>query len=444
MMVNKNFGVLHIEVFIPPYAIKQTTLETEDNCVGKYVKGLGQIERSVNHFSEDVVSMALTVVKNALKSTSVSTSDIGRIDVGTETRTDYSKSIVSHLQQLIKNTDIEGIDCTNACFGGTMALFNALNWMYSPFWNGKYALVVTSDIAIYNGTPNATGGAGAVCMLIGPNAPLLINPVYCNFIQHAYDFFKPNPLTGTPIVDGPLSLKCYFAALIDCYSNYKTKSKISHLEHFDFLCFHTPFSKQVEKSILLLKAFDALNNYDKSDLEVSLSRVMDKYEIKTVLELLGHKVCFQECFGICKELIDVLVGKSLLLPRYVGNAYCSSLFMSLYSLMGHIKNKDFGVGQQQTSTITNAKIGMFSYGSGCMARFYSLDLMDSDLLTMNDPKMVLNREYIDYETFNSWISEFQNMRTTGEWENMSLDGGHKHYRVKSIQNWKRMYCITNK
>lgn len=38
---------------------------------------------------------------------------------------------------------------------------------------GRYALVVAGDIAVYaTGSARPTGGAGAVAMLIGPNAPL--------------------------------------------------------------------------------------------------------------------------------------------------------------------------------------------------------------------------------------------------------------------------------
>lgn len=105
-------------------------------------------------------------------------SAIGRIDVGTETLIDKSKSVKTHLMDLFAasgNTDIEGIDSKNACYGGTAALFNAVNWIESSSWDGRYALVVAGDIAIYaEGGARPVGGAGAVAMLIGPNAPLVL------------------------------------------------------------------------------------------------------------------------------------------------------------------------------------------------------------------------------------------------------------------------------
>lgn len=40
---------------------------------------------------------------------------------------------------------------------------------------GRYAMVVCGDIAVYpSGNARPTGGAGAVAMLVGPNAPLVL------------------------------------------------------------------------------------------------------------------------------------------------------------------------------------------------------------------------------------------------------------------------------
>lgn len=99
--------------------------------------------------------------------------------MGTETVIDKSKSVKTVLMQLFEesgNTDIEGVDTSNACYGGTSALFNAVSWVQSQCWDGRYAVVVAADIAVYPpGPARPTGGAGAVAMLIGPNAPLALN-----------------------------------------------------------------------------------------------------------------------------------------------------------------------------------------------------------------------------------------------------------------------------
>jgi hydroxymethylglutaryl-CoA synthase len=72
------------------------------------------------------------------------------------------------------NFDIEGVDSKNACYGSTAALFNAINWVESTSWDGRNAIVVAADIAVYaEGAARPAGGAGAVAMLIGPNAPVV-------------------------------------------------------------------------------------------------------------------------------------------------------------------------------------------------------------------------------------------------------------------------------
>nr|NVI74470.1 HMG coenzyme A synthase [Cucujiformia] len=147
----------------------------------------------------------------------------------------------------------EGIDTTNACFGGTAALFNAVAWVESSLWNGRFALVVAADIAVYaKGPARPTGGAGAVAMLIGPDAPLVIDRgIRGLYFKHAYDFYKPDLTSEYPVVDGKLSIQCYLSALDNCYRMYieAAKKKLGldiNLNFFDAVLFHTPYCKLVQ------------------------------------------------------------------------------------------------------------------------------------------------------------------------------------------------------
>lgn len=121
----------------------------------------------------------LSVVKNLLEKYNIDPKSIGRMEVGTETIIDKSKSVKTALMQLFAesgNTDIEGVDTTNACYGGTSALFNSLSWVESSYWDGRYALVVCGDIAVYAaGAARPTGGCGAVALLIGKDAPIVFD-----------------------------------------------------------------------------------------------------------------------------------------------------------------------------------------------------------------------------------------------------------------------------
>lgn len=63
---------------------------------------------------------------------------------------------------------VQGVDSLNACYGGTAALFNAVNWVESRAWDGRLALVVAADIAMYAAGPaRPSGGCGAIAMLVG-------------------------------------------------------------------------------------------------------------------------------------------------------------------------------------------------------------------------------------------------------------------------------------
>lgn len=74
------------------------------------------------------------------------------MEVGTESFVDKSKSTKTVLMKLFEeagNHDIEGATVMNACYGGTAALFNSAAWVESSEWDGRYALFVAADIAVY-------------------------------------------------------------------------------------------------------------------------------------------------------------------------------------------------------------------------------------------------------------------------------------------------------
>ena len=160
-----------MEVYFPSLYVKQTDLEIANGVsAGKYSRGLGQDAMAFTGDREDINSMALTVTQTLIEKCNISKIDIGRLEVGTETLVDKSKSTKSVLMSLFEgsgNSDIEGVTTVNACYGGTAALLNACMWVDSPSWDGRYALVVAGDIAVYaDGPARPTGGCGAVAMLV--------------------------------------------------------------------------------------------------------------------------------------------------------------------------------------------------------------------------------------------------------------------------------------
>lgn len=67
---------------------------------GKYTEGLGQLAMSFVNDREDINSISLTCVSNLMRKNNVAKHMIGRLEVGTETIIDKSKSLKTFLMML--------------------------------------------------------------------------------------------------------------------------------------------------------------------------------------------------------------------------------------------------------------------------------------------------------------------------------------------------------
>lgn len=57
------------------------------------------------------------------------------------------------------NRSIEGATTINACYGGTASMFNSAAWVESSEWDGRYAIFVAADIAVYGEATQPEGCA---------------------------------------------------------------------------------------------------------------------------------------------------------------------------------------------------------------------------------------------------------------------------------------------
>eukprot|EP01018_Ginkgo_biloba_P040721 Gb_16306 [translate_table: standard] len=367
----ENVGILGMEIYFPRTCVKQEALEAYDEVSkGKYTIGLGQECMSFCTDLEDVISMSLTAVSWLLEKYGVDPKEIGRLEVGSETVIDKSKSIKTWLMQIFEecgNSDIEGVDSSNACYGGTAALFNCVNWVESSCWDGRYGLVVSTDSAVYaEGSARPTGGAGAVAMLIGPNAPIAFeSKLRGSHMAHAYDFYKPDLSSEYPVVDGMLSQKCYLMALDACYKRFCDKAGSFSLADADYLVFHSPYNKLVQKSFarLLFDDFKADPCFVGKDAREKLEPFAGLSDEESYSSRELEKVCQH----LAKPLYDAKVVPATLLPKQVGNMYTASLYAALASL---IHNK-------RHSLVEGQRVLMFSYGSGLTSTMFSLRIRNN-------------------------------------------------------------------
>ncbi|KAF2157217.1 hydroxymethylglutaryl-CoA synthase [Myriangium duriaei CBS 260.36] len=382
-----NIGIKALELYFPSQCVDQAELEKFDGVSqGKYTIGLGQTRMSFCDDREDIYSLALTTVSSLLKKYNIDPASIGRLEVGTETLLDKSKSVKTVLMQLFEgsgNTDIEGVDTVNACYGGTNALFNTINWMESSAWDGRQAIVVMGDIALYKkGNARPTGGAGCVAMLVGPDAPIVFESgLRGSYMKHAYDFYKPDLTSEYPIVDGQFSIQCYTESVDACYKAYnaredKLKKQLNGsytngvhkeeqvpLDRFDHMCFHAPTCKLVSKSYARILYNDYLN-----DPENELFAEVPK-ELKDVpaKESLTDKTIEKTFIALAKKRFAARVQPSIQVPTMCGNMYSASVYGSLCSLIANVSNAE----------LQGKRVGIFSYGSGLAASLFSLKVKGS-------------------------------------------------------------------
>nr|XP_018999414.1 hydroxymethylglutaryl-CoA synthase [Kwoniella mangroviensis CBS 8507]OCF62875.1 hydroxymethylglutaryl-CoA synthase [Kwoniella mangroviensis CBS 8507] len=383
-----NVGILGLEMYFPKRCISEDALEDFDGVSkGKYTIGLGQKYMAFTDDKEDINSVALTgkssVVSSLLKKYNVDPLSIGRLDVGTETLIDKSKATKTILMNLFApsgNTDIEGIDSKNACYGSTAALFNVINWIQSESWDGRNAIVMCGDIAIYKeGSARPVGGMGACAMLIGPNAPLVIEPVHGTHIANTWDFYKPDLSAEYPTVDGPWTIAAYLGALDAAYSTYLEKAQRSRaraakklslasskedqgIEQFDYVCLHSPYGKLVQKG----HARMFYNDYIRNPSSPKFANVPETISVEKT-KTYTDKVVEKTFVGIASEHYKSAVVPGSDCVARCGNMYTASLYGALASVLASAPE----------GLETGKRIGMYAFGSGCAASFYALRVVGS-------------------------------------------------------------------
>uniref|UniRef100_H2RIA5 Hydroxymethylglutaryl-CoA synthase n=1 Tax=Pan troglodytes TaxID=9598 RepID=H2RIA5_PANTR len=373
----KDVGILALEVYFPAQYVDQTDLEKYNNVeAGKYTVGLGQTHMGFCSVQEDINSLCLTVVQRLMERIQLPWDSVGRLEVGTETIIDKSKAVKTVLMELFQdsgNTDIEGIDTTNACYGGTASLFNAANWMESSSWDGL------------RGT----------------------------HMENAYDFYKPNLASEYPIVDGKLSIQCYLRALDRCYTSYRKKiqnqwkqagsDRPFTLDDLQYMIFHTPFCKMVQKSLARLMFNDFLSA--SSDTQTSLYKGLEAFGGLKLEDTYTNKDLDKALLKASQDMFDKKTKASLYLSTHNGNMYTSSLYGCLASLLSH----------HSAQELAGSRIGAFSYGSGLAASFFSFRVsqdaapgspLDKLVSSTSDlPKRLASRKCVSPEEFTEIMNQ---------------------------------------
>lgn len=325
----KHIGIEKINVYPGSLKLDLLALAEHRNTNVDYIANEMMVqERSLVPLWEDTVTM---VVNAANFLTEEEKKEVGLFIVATETGLDQEKAVSTWAHQYLKLPSACRIfEIKIACHAGAAALKIAESWLCSGLNKGKKALIVAADIS-YNCLNKHMAefslGAGAISLLISDKPDFAVIEVGKSGI-HACDVTDViRPLPWKEIAyDVEESLLTYMDGIEQTYQEYQKNTLQTSLEYFDYHIYHVPFPGI---SHLAHKFFLEVNGiYNKNE-------ILDSFNQKVLA--------------------------SLHYPKKMGATYAGSIFLALFSLTNHVK--DIKTGE---------RIGIYSYGSGSCAEFFSM------------------------------------------------------------------------
>ena len=398
----------------------------------KFTIGIGQSQQAVPPNHQDIVTLGAQAALPLLPY--IDDSRLKMVIVGTESGVDASKSSALYIHRLLDLSPwVRCVEVKEACYGGTAALMMARDYVLTH--PSAQVLVIAADIARYGvGTPGeVTQGAGSVAMLVSENPHVLqINDDSVVKSAEIQDFWRP-VYQSTALARGKFSTEQYIHMFCDVWQQYSAKNDCN-FNDFEAICFHLPYTKMGLKA--LRAGFEA--NSCASLTDDTRERLLAKYQDSTQYS------------------------------RRIGNIYTGSLYLGLISLLDYdyFRNFDYSIvscdssvsydssvtGDLSSGTHTNEspsspllpgqKIGLFSYGSGAVAEFFSATLVPdwrSALFSNRHLKALNNRTQLSVsqyeEMFNSaapyspqdFVSSQEN-RSGVQFVLDSITSQERHYR----------------
>ena len=333
-------GIERLPVYVPQYALRLTDLAAaRDVPPEKLTAGLGVQEMAIAPPCEDVVTLAATAGARLLRAARVDPEEIGMLLVATETGVDHSKPVSIFVHDLLGiGRRCRVYELKHACYAGTAALMTAADWVRAGGGRARRALVIAADIARYEiGSPGEpTQGAGAVAMLVGrePRA-LVLSEQSGTYAGNVHDFWRPLDRREA-IVDGKYSVECYLDALAGAFMAYRGLERPPLVpgetlsDRLVRLLYHTPFPKMAMKAH------------------------------RRLLEVDGHAAGRAVEDDRAAASYRRQAAPGLAAVARVGNTYTASLYLCLAALL-----------EAEGRTLAGERLGLFSYGSGCCAEFFT-------------------------------------------------------------------------
>lgn len=384
-------GIDAMAFYTPHYYLDLRVLaEARGVDVNKYHTGLGQEKMAVVPPDEDVVTMAADAGSRVLQD--VDLNDIDLLLFATESAIDQSKASGIFVHRLLNlPSRCRVVELKQACYSATAGLQMALPMLREN--PQKKILLIASDVARYglNTSGESSQGGGAVAMVLSQNPRILaIEPESGFHTEDVMDFWRPN-YREEAIVDGKYSCDLYLRLVQKTWEQYTEQSSRAFSDHARF-CYHVPVPRLVEKAHQCLARFNGLPKLSALELNEQL-------------------------------------GPSLQYGRVIGNCYTAALYLSLISLL-----------ENSPHNLADQRIGFYSYGSGCVAEFFSGVVQKNyqDRLKKDEhQKMLKERQPLS----ESEYAAFYNFSYPVDGGSLVIAQHHQasKYRLAAISEHKRVY-----
>ena len=370
----------------------------------KYTKGLGLHASSLPDSYEDIVTMGANASLRLLRRKGVTPEDIGRIDVATESAFDNSKPVSTYIAGCLEQVFDGELRHANkgerkfACVSGTQALDDAFNWIRAGRNNGRSALVIATDTALYarDDPGEATQGAGAVAMLVSEDPDLVTFDTAQGFGSlDETDFLKPNQ--QFPSVDGKRSMQVYLARMREAMQDFARNGGDTHPEGFSLVPFHTPFPGMVRKAAALGFRHVVRDTEYEEMLAKEIGRqprseAFDDHEaflaaIKEYTDALTETEMYREWY---ERTVEPTLGIS----RHVGNWYTGSVHVARAAGFKHALETD--------RDLTGTKLLVASYGSGAQAEIHAETIQPDwkdEIAQLNIDEQIERRYDLTFEQY---------------------------------------------
>lgn len=285
-------------------------------------------ERSVMGPFEDVVTLAVNAAAPML--TPADRAAIRLLIVATESAPDQEKPVSSWVHRFLDlRPDCRNFEVKHACYGATAALQVAMGWLRSHPDPAAKALIINADHALIGieGPQEPVLGAGGLAVLVSNTPRIVAYDVGWNGVwaHEVADIFRPAP--GCETGDADESLLSYLDGVEHTYDAYR--AAVGRPVDFD--------------------AFFAANVY-----HVPFGGLAQRAHLRLARRELGLSKAEAEAHWTRKSMA------SLTYNRRMGGVYGAATFVALAGLI-----------EQIPSLTPGDRIGIYSYGSGSCAEYYS-------------------------------------------------------------------------